>query len=506
MLRLLFACVMLAGAGCTTAPAETVLPTATTLRVIQATMVPTVDRALRDITTDVPPTPDQCHPPSDQPMTRHTVSAEISYEHHRAQVEQQIDFINRSGETLSQIVLDVEPNRFGGVFTPDELTANREVAGYEVTGRRMTVDLTEPLPPNCAISLSLKFTLQVPPVGGGASGYTGYLGYTANQLNLGQWLPMVALRRGGEWVIHDVAEIGEQVVVETADWDVTLTVSDAPDTLTIAAPGTLVEQDAAAKRWHYTIEDAREFTMSLSHRYEVQAATAEGGVRVEVYTFEQGGQFDSAKQALDAATHALGVFSNLFGAYPYQRFVVVQGDFPDGMEFSGLVFVSDQWFRSNPGTAQSYLTIITVHETAHQWWYARVGGDQALDPWLDEAFAVYSEYIIYEEHYPDLKAWWWNFRVDTYVGQGFIGPDVDAGVYDFGTVREYINGVYLRGAHLLDDLRDDLGTDAFFAWLRRYAEVARNQVATADLLWSLLTPEQLAATQATREKYLGDSG
>src|SRR5690606_6507172 len=104
----------------------------------------------------------------------------------------------------------------------------------------------------------------------------------------------------------------------------------------------------------------------------------------------------------------------LFGVYPHERMLVVQGDFPDGMEFSGLVFVSTDWFKSFKGETGSYLTLITIHEVAHQWWYMRVGNDPALSPWLDEALATYSEYLFMEEYYPSLKEWWWQFRVDAY--------------------------------------------------------------------------------------------
>jgi aminopeptidase N len=62
--------------------------------------------------------------------------------------------------------------------------------------------------------------------------------------------------------------------------------------------------------------------------------------------------------------------------------------------------------------------------------------------------------------------------------------------------------VYLRGARLLDDLRTDLGTDAFFEWLYAYADAADGQIATADLFWSLLTEDQLELTRETRERYL----
>src|SRR5690606_16503225 len=147
-------------------------------------------------------------------------------------------------------------------------------------------------------------------------------------------------------------------------------------------------------------------------------------------------------------TRALSTYSDLFGAYPRERFVVIQGDFPDGMEFSDLVFVSGDWFASYAGEPKSYLTLITVHEVAHQWWYSRVGNDQAMMPWLDEALATYSEYIFYEEYYPELKDWWWDFRVNTWIPGDFDRHPVSSTVYDFASIREYVNAVYLRGARM----------------------------------------------------------
>jgi aminopeptidase N len=273
----------------------------------------------------------------------------------------------------------------------------------------------------------------------------------------------------------------------------------------IAAPGTVTRDDAGD--WRFVHANAREYAASLSPYFNVYAQTADNGVEVELYAFGEnnvvhdGTTVSGSAQALDAAARSLAMYSDLFGDYPVSRFVVVQGDFPDGTEFSDLVFVSDDWFRTNPGTPESYLTIITVHEVSHQWWYARVGNDQATTPWLDEALATYSEYIFFEEHYPDLRDWWWNFRVDSFVGD-YNGKRVDSTVYEFATVREYINAVYLRGAHMLHDLREDLGTEVFFDWLSRYAEAGENRVVTPDLFWSLLTPEQMDLTRQTRVEYL----
>ncbi len=492
--------------------AESLPPTSTPLRVIQATIVPTVDRAMQAVASPVPgaqPTRDACQSTAALPPTQHTVSAEISYEQHRASVEQTLRTINRGSERLSEIVLDVEPNRFPGIFTLEDLTTDHGALSYDLTGRRLEVELETPFEPGCVLEISFRFRLNVPMIGEGINSYGGYLGYSAQQLNLGQWLPVVALRRSGGWVTHDVSVIGEQTVAEVANWDVSLTVNDAPPGTLVAAPGVLVEREE--NRWRFTSAAAREFTLSISPAYRMITQETPDGVQVEVYTFADrqvqlaSGAVSGARQALDAAVRSMAMYADLFGAFPHERFVVVQGDFPDGMEFSGIVFVSDQWFRSNTGTPQSYLTIITVHEAAHQWWYARVGSDQALYPWLDEALATYSEYIFYEEYYPELKTWWWNFRVDTFVPADYAGHRVDSNIYQFANVREYINAVYLRGARMLDELREDIGTDAFFDWLRRYADAGRGRVVTPDVFWSLLTPEQLEQTAQTRADFLGDA-
>ncbi len=386
-------------------PADTLPPTATTLHVVQATLPDTAGRDLHPVASQTPEVAaTECSAPDGLPTTRHTASATISYTHHSAEVEQQIETINRGSQPMTDAVLDVEANRLSGRDYPNSVNADHNALSYDLTGRRLSIDLGDPVEPGCTLVITLSFTLQVPAIGGN----DGYFGYSSHQLNLGQWLPMLAWRHDDDWIIHDFSAIGEQVVVDVADWDVTLTVSDAPPNLMIAAPGTLTEHQD--NRWHYTLANAREFTLSLSPDYQIVTEKTANNVSVELYTFADRtvqtaqGTVDNTQQALHAASQGLALDALLFGSYPYQRFVVVQGDFPDGMEFSGIVFVSDQWFRTNTGSAESYLTIITVHETSHQWWYARVGSDQALTPWMDEALAVYSEEIFFEQHYPELKS------------------------------------------------------------------------------------------------------
>src|SRR5664279_1312557 len=290
--------------------ADALPPTPTTLRVIQAT---SSERDLHAVVSPIPgttPTDDTCQPSDTEPTTLHTVSATISYDQHRAVVEQHVHTINRSDDTWAQIVFDVEPNRFSDIFILVSATSTHGVTSYEITGRRLTLDLDRPLMPGCALDLDLNFTLHVPEI----SGSGGYFGFSRHQLNLGQWLPMLALYREGQWITHDVTVIGEQVVVEVSDWDVTMTVNAAPASLLVAAPGTLVDHDA--NRWHYTLDKAREFTLSMSPDYQMVTETTESNVSVELYTFGDrtvqtaNGTVDNAHQALHAAAQAIETYSN----------------------------------------------------------------------------------------------------------------------------------------------------------------------------------------------------
>jgi hypothetical protein len=509
---------ILFGLAACAARSETVIqwPTATTVRIVQATLVPTVDRPIHEINTPLPQntptaitTPDSgCQVEEGTPLVRHTVTADVNYAEHMLSVRQNVMYVNPTSENLNEIVLNVEPNLWPNAFRLIGIAVDGDAAGIEseLTGRRLTVTLSEPLEPGCQLELAMVFDLRVPAVGAGVDAFKGYLGYSARQLNLGNWLPTVATRNNDEWITREAIFIGEQTVLDTADWDVTLNVTGASEALVVAGPGA-VEQPQPGT-WRFVESNTRDFTLSLSESFNIQTQKTPSGVTVELYSFDdaivqhEGRTYDGATYALDVATQALGMYENLFGKYPYTRMLVVQGDFPDGMEFSSIAFVSTDWFRSWRGSPESYLMLITVHEIAHQWWYAKVGSDQAVTPWLDEALATYSEYIFIEEYYPSLKEWWWEFRVERYGSEDFV----DSTVYEFESIREYINAVYLRGVQMLAALREDLGTEAFFAWLRGYAEAGSGRVATPALFWSLLNEDQLEATRETRELYLRQPG
>ena len=224
----------------------------------------------------------------------------------------------------------------------------------------------------------------------------------------------------------------------------------------------------------FVLQEGRTFALSMSDHFKVAQKTV-GDVTVFSYYF---GLYDAPGEAmLQTTVEAMQIFSERFGPYRHKTLTAVQGDFNDGMEFSGMYFISRDYFNLYKGTPENYLVAIAAHETAHQWWFDAVANDQALEPWLDEALATYSEHIYYETIYPELVDWWWGYRYFEFQQAGYV----DTQIYDGGGQRPYWDKVYLTGARFFEDLRKQVGDEIFFTFLKNYYnQSVGRQVTSAD--------------------------
>jgi aminopeptidase N len=152
------------------------------------------------------------------------------------------------------------------------------------------------------------------------------------------------------------------------------------------------------------------------------------------------------------------------------------------MEFDGIIFLSPYFYNLYPGTPESNIHVYTAHEIAHQWFFATVGNDQAMEPWLDEAFATYSEDLFYERYYPEYRDWHWDNYIAGHNPYGFI----DTTVYNFDDLTEYRNVIYRNGAVFLRDLRNTIGDEVFFSFLQEYVQTYEYEIVTTEDFWSML--------------------
>jgi Peptidase family M1 domain len=456
-------------ATATPTPFQPMLPTGTT------SPLPPTDTAtplpptltLLPSATSLPPTATQ-PPATPQPVERTTylLYTTMDYAGHSLFVDQQTAYTNHSSDTLYELVLGVEPNFWEGRFNLRQITSDGVPVNYNLQSHRLTVSLPQSLPPGGSTLLALSYDILLPYKSSGL-----VYGYTDVQANLVDWFPfIVPYQPGVGWLLHDVYPWGENLVYDASDFEVNLRFVDPynPPVVAASAPA------ESNNEWtRYRLYNARTFAFSMSPYYLVSTEYADG-TPVSSYYFsghDWGGQAAASKGA-----QAVSVYAGEFGPYPYPSLSIVETGLPDGMEFDGMVFLSSAFFAGYDGTNANNLTMIGVHEIAHQWWFGLVGNDQTLEPWLDEAMATYSEHIFMENTTPGLLGWWWNTRVNFYEPHGWV----DTTVYNGGSFRTYTNAVYLVGAYFIDAVRERIGDEAFFNFLKNYIVQMGHGRATAD--------------------------
>jgi hypothetical protein len=395
-------------------------------------------------------------------------------------VDQVITYPNWSGETLNTLLLAVVPNLWSGGFSLNSVTVDgTAITDYtlEPFSQRLEVPLAQPIEPGRTAVIELNYALILPQMQAYNNSSNDIrpqiYGYSDRQVNFVDWYPFIVPYEPGKgWLLHNPWFYGEHLVYDLADFDVSVTFTDgaAPK---IAASGAETDASTDDSR-RFEIEAARTFALSMSEFFKVATRTV-GDVTVYSYYF---GFFDAAGEAmLQTTVESMQVFTDKFGPYRHKTMTAVQGDFNDGMEYSGLYFISRSYFDLYDNTPKNYLVIIAAHETAHQWWFDSVADDQALEPWLDETLSTYSERIYYETVHPDLVDWWWGYRYFEFQQAGYV----DTAIYDGGGQRPYWDKVYLTGARFLEDLRKQVGDEIFFAFLQDfYTQYAGRRATGAD--------------------------
>lgn len=415
------------------------------------------------------------------PPTSYYLEIILNYDLHQLQVEQKVSYRNVTGEALPELVFVVEPNRWPSAFHLMRLEwqDGSPVEAYTLQDNLLRISLDPTLPAGESVILSLSYELSLPPISPPSDTVRPMpFGYTSRQTNLVDFYPMLPPHnRGQGWLVHDPWYFGEHLVNDVASYQVKLEVVSYLSGIEVAASA-LPERDGGL--YHYRLEAARSFALSASHQYLVLSRQA-GDVTVYSYAFPF--HQEPAEAALNDTFQALALYSQLFGSYPHASLSLVEADFLDGMEYDGLFFLSRGFYNLYEGNPQGYLTTIAVHETAHQWWYALVGNDQALEPWLDEALCTYSELLFYEHYYPELVNWWWSFRVYFHRPAGWV----DSSIYQVDGFRPYVDAVYLRGSLFMQELRSAIGDQSFFAFLKDYAGRNRYALATSADFFSLLS-------------------
>ena len=197
----------------------------------------------------------------------------------------------------------------------------------------------------------------------------------------------------------------------------------------------------------------RDFSFVVNPRFRLTQRDVDG-VDLRVYTETVEG---AATAAL--AADALTRLSAAFGAYPWEDLVLAEVGSGGGfsMEYPRMIHLT------RGKVADTY---VVYHEVAHQWFYAQLGNEQQLEPWLDEGFADFSARWLMGigENQCSTRP------VDSQV---FAWPADATTGGDWMSCDGYFHAVFYRGTEFINALRAAMGDERFFDAMRTW--VARHR-------------------------------
>ncbi|NQT23970.1 M1 family metallopeptidase, partial [candidate division KSB1 bacterium] len=177
---------------------------------------------------------------------------------------------------------------------------------------------------------------------------------------------------------------------------------------------------------------------------------------------------DSAMAVIDvtAMPDAMTIYSNLFGAYPFEKYgtAEVTPFRSGGMEHQTMTTVNRSWIQGNRAVENGF-----VHELAHMWWGDAVTLEDWPDIWLNEGFATYSEALFFEQYYGRER---FQEKV-RYMRNQYLNRSKarDFPIYDPPSGELFNWGIsYNKAGFVLHMLRALIGDAVFFDILQTYFE------------------------------------
>jgi hypothetical protein len=429
-------------------------------------------------------------------LNNYKINAELDTTAKVLKVQQDIKYVNNEDIELKELYFHVYANAFKSKDTAPFLFDDFEEAyprgfdpGYtEILSIRDTkmadeqlkfnfqgegetilkIELINTLNPGEYIELSMDYIVHIPPAG-------ERFGWGNNNFNLGNWYPIAAVydKQDG-WNLDKYYAIGDPFYSDTSNYTVNI---KTPRDYIIAASGKLISDsiDGDKRLWEFEASKMRDFAFVANSQFEIEEYEVDGTL-VKSYYYKT--HAERGKQALQIGINSIRLFNEKFGKYPYPTYSVVETEFPSGMEYPGLVYISDESYE--PDTNEGWFVTVVVHETAHQWWYSLVGNDQIDEAWLDEGFASYSEKVYNEKYFGKTIAQN-QFDNNEAIMRTDIGKTkVVRSLSEFKDWSDYGPIAYSKGAVVLNEIRKSVGDVKFYNILQTYFKRYKFKIATTE--------------------------
>ena len=349
--------------------------------------------------------------------------------------------------------------RGGPIDTPGPATDN--LAFMHLDNRLRLV-----LPPQSKAGQELTFTIRYAGtpaaglrIGDNMHGERGFFGENWPNL-IRNWLPMIDHP-------YDKAT-GEFIVT-------------APNHYQVVANGLLVEEldlpdNLRRSHWKQSVPIASWLHTIAVARFSSHLAGTVDGIPIQTWVFPQDREAGLALFE-DQSRRAMLFFSSQIGPYPYEKLANVQATgFTGGTEYASAIFYGEQGVSVGRGPV--------VHEIAHQWFGDSVTERDWDEVWLSEGFATYFA-LLFSEHDEGRDAFVDGLkrsRAQVLQLEQTL-PDAPVIHRNLDDMSKVLNSlVYQKGGWVLHMLRNEVGTEHFWAAIREYYRRYRNaNASTAEL-------------------------
>ncbi len=428
-------------------------------------------------------------------LTSYAIEASLDDEKKEMVCSEKIVYRNTTGGDIEYLCLHLYPRAFreGAMFKPYtnlteascfpngisfgdmsivKVKVNGEVKKFDLTGEDediLKINFGFKLTNKKTIEIVIDFVLVIP-------NSTHRFGYYNNNINLGNWYPIICEYSGGKFDTTPYYATGDPFFSSIANYEVTFSY---PEKYSLCSTGEIKSEKNNGKNTAKISAIAvRDFAMCLSLNSKV-LSSKQGDVNV----FYMGEHNESAEKYLKIARQAIEYFGKIFGKYPYTTLSVAKTPFVyGGMEYPNLVFVSDSM------ASEEEMLKVIVHEIAHQWWYAVVGNNETKEAWLDESLSEYSTALFFKE-YPSYKITYDDLISNAlssyllYVDvvqtiRGDVITKMNLAVNEYQNDYEYSYMVYIKGVIMFDSLKEMVGEKKLLSGFKKYYTENKFQNAT----------------------------
>ena len=438
--------------------------------------------------------------PPDLPV--YEIKAKLDLGRKILQSSERVSFKNRTSQPTSEVVFHIYPRykvpesdklilsktlevlRLSPEEAMDTQGRRLEVESVRIEGKRieprfddkndtiLIVPLSKPLLAGESLAIDLDFRVDLPPKWGRWGHYEG-ITFLLN------WYPTLAHFDDAGWQRTPFVPWHQPWYQDAGHYRVEL---DLPENQVVASSGRIIATHPAGEgrsRVSIVASPARDFAFVCSDRFKVWEADA-GSTKVRVVAFPE--DKENAERALRFAREVIPLYESWFGPYFDDEFEIAASYFGwNGNECSGLVLLDERIFRL-PAAGERYIDHLITHETCHQWFWNVVGTDGFSEPFMDEGIVNSLTAMRLDDKYgrnaplivwPGLFSWlptigredlrlagYYNWRA-----KGNTGPVIQD-LKAMGNLNTLFSLAYDRGGKVVGMIRNRLGSDRFFEFLR----------------------------------------